>query len=281
MKDLKVGLQLYTIRQAMTDDMDAALREVKAMGYDYVEMAGGRYDHTAEENLELIEKNGLKCISVHQSPSFYQADLVDAVSYVKGLCAPYAVIPMAAGRDEAFRLHWDETISLYTGIAEALQKEGVRLLYHNHDFEYGKLDGDDEYILHRLMSTIPASLLQPELDTCWISYGGVDPVKEIEAFSDRISVVHLKDYTCTALEPKPIWKLLEEGKLTEKPAKRSDVGFRYDPVGYGVQDWHAIMDAIYASAAEYVVVEQDSSKERDPLEAAAMSRRYLKDTFGI
>ena len=76
-----------------------------------------------------------------------------------------------------------------------------------------------------------------------------------------------------------MWQLMEEG--IEKPEKRSLCGFRYEPVGCGVENWQGILKATSDSAARYVVVEQDESKERDPLEAAALSRRYLREEFGI
>ena len=72
MKQLKVGLQLYSVRQALTEDMDNALAQVKAMGYDYVEFSGGRYGRTAAETRALLDRHGLTCVSVHQSPSFFE-----------------------------------------------------------------------------------------------------------------------------------------------------------------------------------------------------------------
>lgn len=282
MEQLKVGLQLYSIRNAMAEDVIGALKEVKKMGYDYVEMAGGRYNRSALELKENIESCDLKCVSAHQSPTFFLNDKEDAVNYIKDLGVKYCVIPIAAGREEAFTKNWDTTIPLYEEMGKAFGEIGVKLLYHNHDFEFLKLEGDREFILDRLLSTVPETLLQPELDTCWVSYGGVDPAKQIRKYANRLDVVHLKDYNLlTAPEQMPMWELLEKGILSEKPAKKSEVGFRYAPVGSGLNHWDPILDAVKASTAQYVVVEQDDSKDRDPLEAAAMSRRFLKDRFGL
>ena len=76
-----------------------------------------------------------------------------------------------------------------------------------------------------------------------------------------------------------MWQLLAQG--VEKPQKRSEAGFVYLPVGMGVENWQRILPAIEASGAGYVVVEQDESRDRDPLEAAALSRAYLKQNFRI
>lgn len=273
MEQLKVGLQLYSIRKAMTENMDEALKQVKAMGYDYVEFSGGRYGRTAEETRALLDKNGLTCISVHQSPSFFENDPADAVDYVKTLGAKFSVIPVC--RLPAYQENWDGTISLFREMTGAFQEAGIRLLYHNHDHEMTCLPGEETRLLDKVLTHVPG--LTPEFDTCWLSYGGADPVNYIQKYAQQLDIVHLKDYCCNALPPNPMWQLMAQG--VEKPQKRSHVGFQYRPVGSGVENWQAIMDAICDSSARYVVVEQDESPA--PLRDAAVSRQYLRDTFGI
>ena len=275
MDTLEVGLQLDSIRQAMTEDMDSALAQVKAMGYDYVEFSGGRYGRTAAETRALLDKHDLTCVSVHQSPSFFENDPADAVDYVKTLGAKFCVIPVV--RLPAYLENWDSTMALFQKMVAAFREAGITLLYHNHDHEVGCLPGDTVPLLDRIFEAVPG--LEPELDTCWLSYGGADPVSYIEAYSSRLQVLHLKDYRCDDLPPEPVWKLLAGGM--EKPQKRSAVGFRYTPVGSGVENWQAILGAIRDSNASYVVVEQDESKECSPLAAVAQSRQYLKTKFGI
>lgn len=275
MKQLKVGLQLYSIRQAMTEDMDSALAQVKAMGYDYVEFSGGRYGRTAAETRALLDKHGLTCVSVHQSPSFFENDPFDAVDYVKTLGASFCVIPVV--RLPAYEENWDGTIALFQKMVAAFREAGISLLYHNHDHEVGCLPGDTVPLLDRILAAVPG--LEPEFDTCWLSYGGADPAAYIRKYAPRLDVVHLKDYRCDALPPEPMWQLLAKG--VEKPQKRSQVGFRYVPVGRGVENWQSVLGAVRASHARYVVVEQDESKDCSPLEAARISRQYLGETFGI
>ena len=275
MEQLKVGLQLYSIRQAMTEDMDNALQKVKAIGYDYVEFSGGRYGRTAAETRSLLDKHGLSCISVHQSPSYFENDPVDAVAYVKTLGAKFCVIPVC--RLSAYRESWDTTIGLFRRMTEAFRNAGIQLLYHNHDHEVGTLSGDRVALLDRILDAVPG--LQPEFDTCWLSYGGADPTAYIKKYAPRLDVVHLKDYCCDALDSAPMWQLMAQG--LEKPKTRSQVGFRYVSVGSGVENWQAIIAAIRESTAEYVVVEQDESKACPPLEAAEISRNFLRYNFGI
>ena len=275
MKQLKVGLQLYSVRQALSEDMDSALAQVKAMGYDYVEFSGGRYGRTAAQTRELLDKHGLTCISVHQSPSFFENDPFDAVHYVKTLGANFCVIPVV--RLPAYLEKWDETIALFREMTEAFRKNSIQLLYHNHDHEAACLPGDNVPLLERIFQAVPG--LQPEFDTCWLSYGGIDPAAYIRKYAPRLDVVHLKDYRCNALPAEPMWKLMAAG--AKKPEKRSQVDFQYLPVGIGVENWQSILSALRASNARYVVVEQDESKDCSPLEDARISRQYLGETFGI
>jgi len=277
---MKIGLQIYSVRQAMTENPGKTLKAVKEMGYDWVEMAGGSYGLADKELLSLLKENGLRCASVHQSPVKFVADPEASISYVKNLEAQIAVIPMAPKRLESFvpQEAWEESISVFSAMAKAYHREGLSLLYHNHDFEVCQKEGND-YLLDRIFSAVPH--LAPEFDTCWLSYGGLDPVKQILKYRGKITVVHLKDYRCASLPSKPIWQLLETGELEAKPEKRSLCGFSYQPVGCGVENWDDVVSASSEAGAEFLVVEQDESKERDPLEAVAISRRFIKERFGL
>ena len=86
----------------------------------------------------------------------------------KYVAVPYLTEECRPGTDG-----FTATVEGIRKIAEAAKKLGIQLLYHNHDFEFVKLDG--EYALDVLYSTIPADLLQTEIDTCWVKVAGVDP----------------------------------------------------------------------------------------------------------
>jgi len=271
---MKIGLQLYSVRDALKSDLQGTLRAVKEMGYDCVELAGGRYGLTGREMNEALKETGLVCISVHSSPSLFQEDRQDVLSYLKELGAPYSVIPMAPGRLEAFSVHWEETVSLFGEMGRFFSEAGVQLLYHNHDFEFETIG--DGPVIDRLLEELKDALL-PEPDLCWISYGGTKPSEFLRRYAGRVPVVHLKDYNLSNLPSKPIHRLLAEGY--PKPEKKSAAGFSYAPVGSGVEDWEDAISACRDAGSEYLVVEQDSSP--DPLGDAAKSRAYLKEHFGL
>ena len=84
---------------------------------------------------------------------------------------------------------WDATRADMIEMAKECKKNGITFLYHNHDFEFEKLDG--KYKLEVIYDTIPADLLQSELDTCWVNVGGENPADYVRKYAGRCEVVHL------------------------------------------------------------------------------------------
>ena len=275
MKKFKVGLQLYSIRDAMEKDMDDALGKVKAMGYDYVEFAG-YFGKSAEEVKALLDKHGLECVSVHQAPSLFWEEGQPAIDFLKTIGAKYCAIPWYTV--DEYKNNWDETMRKFTELGKTMKENGIQLMYHNHDFEFQKIDG--ETIIDRMYATIPNDLLKPQFDTCWIHYAGYDPSEYLRKYTGKIEVVHLKDFVCEKLGGGPVYGLIDESGAEQKPKSREESGFKFMPVGYGIQDWKSILATAEDAGAEIVIVEQDQSPDRDPLEAAKMSRDYLK-TLGL
>lgn len=275
MKKFKVGIQLYSLRDAMEKDMDAALKTVKEMGYDYVEFAG-YFGKSAEEVKAILDKYGLEAVSVHQAISLFEEEGQKAVDYLKTLGVKYCAIPWY--NVDEFISNWDATMDKFKNVSKLLGDNDIKLMYHNHDFEFNKIDG--EYILDRLYTTLPEGVIMPQLDTCWVHYAGVNTSEYIRKYSGRIDVLHLKDFVCEKLGGGPVYALIDEDGNEMDKGNQEDNGFKQVPVGSGIQDWTSILTAAEDAGVEYVIVEQDESKDRDPLDAAKMSREYLR-THGI
>ena len=275
MKQFKVGLQLYSVRDAMEKDMDATLKAVKEMGYDYVEFAG-YFGKTAEEVKALLDKYELKAISVHQATDLFEKEGKAAVDYLNTIGVEYSAIPWY-DKNELYN-NWDETVKKFAEVSKLLKAGGIQLMYHNHDFEFVKIDG--EYVLDKLYRTLDAETLMPEIDTCWVHYAGVNPAEYVRKYAGRIKVLHLKDFVCKKLGGGPVYALIDEDGNEIKNASKEDNGFKFTPVGSGIQDWNEILTAADEAGVEYVIVEQDDSYEMCSLEAAKMSRDYLK-TLGL
>jgi sugar phosphate isomerase/epimerase len=145
----------------------------------------------------------------------------------------------------------------------------MQLLYHNHDFEFIKLDG--KYALDILYDEVPAEYLQTELDVCWVNVGGEDPAKYLKKYAGRAPVVHIKDFYGERSED--MYELIG----IEKKAPKKPGNFEFRPVGSGLQNIPAILEAADAAGAAWLIVEQDEpSMGLAPLECAKKSIDYLK-----
>ncbi|MBQ9084117.1 MAG: sugar phosphate isomerase/epimerase [Clostridia bacterium] len=277
MKKFNVGIQLYGVRNSMAQDFEGTIKAIAEMGYEYVEFAG-YYGKSSEEIKEILDKYGLKCVSVHQGLEFYYNNPDEAIAFLKGFGVKYSVIPWFKEDQLAGSDNWEATAALFNKYAKLLHENGMTLGYHNHDFEFKKVDG--KYIHDYIFEAVPAEYIEPELDTCWVHYAGIKPEDKIREFSGRVTIVHLKDFVCKALGGGPVYDLIDtNGKGLG--GSREDNGFEFRPLGQGIQNFAEILKACEECGTETVIVEQDQVYGMTELEAARISREYLKNTFGI
>lgn len=155
---------------------------------------------------------------------------------------------------------------------ELANKYGMKLCYHNHDFEFEKVDG--EYKLDLLYKAISPELLSTQLDTCWVNVGGENPADYIRKYAGRLEIVHLKDFAGT--KGGNMYALIGNDDKKETAAG----SFEYRPLGSGLQNFPKILDAAKKSGAEWVVIEQDDpSMGKTRMECAETSIKYLKSIF--
>lgn len=277
MENLKVGLQLYSVRDEMAQDMDVTLAKVKEIGYDYVEFAGF-FSKTAKDIKSLLNKHQLIAVSAHQAPEVFEKVPDCYIDYFKTLGIKFCAIPWMGIEKHAGQGQFDETVEYITKIGKLLKKNSIDLLYHNHEFEFGVFEG--KFLLDWLYESISKEYLKTQLDTCWINYGGQDPAAYITKYADRAPIVHLKDFVCKGKSCEPVYSLVDEKGGDIKQKTREDNEFDFRPLGQGIQDFKSIIDACKRANTEYVIVEQDRSTTCTPMEAAKQSREYLK-TLGL
>lgn len=246
---LPVALQIYSIREDAEEDFAKAMKTVKKMGYDGVELAG-LYGHTPEEIRDCLGDINLIPISAHIPYAEFEQDLKGTVNAYKTIGCKYLVVPYLVEEERYGTDRFWQIMSFIPQIADECLKEGMTLLYHNHDFEFEKT-ADGTYVLDYIYQQIPADQLQVELDTCWVKVAGVDPVEYLKQYEGRCPVVHLKDYTGTL----PV---------------------EFAAVGYGVQNIPSILEESLKAETKWVVVEQDSHTTNTALEDARLSREYLR-----
>ena len=277
MKKFNVGLQLFGVRKSMANDFEGTLKAVADMGYEYVEFAG-YYGRTGEEIKSILDKYGLKCVSVHQGIEFFDEKAEERIAFLKSFGVKYNVIPWYDREYLAGTPEWENTVEKFNKLAALLEKHGMVLAYHNHEFEFEMLNGK---CLHNyLFDEVTDGAFVPEFDTCWVRYAGFDPAEKIREFSGRVQIVHLKDFVAEKLGAGPAYELIDTNGETKIPSRQAP-GFFLRPLGQGMQDFAKIIEACEESGTETLIVEQDKTYDMPELEAARISREYLRNTFGI
>ena len=268
-----IALQVYTVRDEAAADFAGTMQKIKAMGYDGVELAG-LYDLQPEFIRQVLVVTGLTPVSAHVPYALLAADLTGTLTQYKTIGCTYIAIPYLEEERRPGSPGFADVMAFIPQIGKACADMGMTLLYHNHDFEFVKMP-DGSYGLDYLYNEISADLLQTEIDTCWVNVAGEDPVGYVEKYAGRCPVVHLKDFYMDRdkAENEQFYELIGQD---EKKKANKESNFEFRPVGYGLQDMPAIIKASQQSGAKWLVVEQDLSVDRPPLEAAKMSIDYLR-----
>lgn len=268
-----IGYQVYSAREDAAKDLLSVLKTLKEQGYDGVEFAGF-YGHTAEEVKKMLEEVGLVAISSHVPYDSIVADMYGTISYHKTIGCSYIAVPFLDEEHRPGGPKFAQAIRNIYKFGNLCKQAGITLLYHNHDFEFCTISG--QYGLDFLYDAVPPCTLETEIDCCWVKYAGVNPAEYLKKYAGRAHVVHLKDYVGKKGGKQPYALIRADGRDDGSNANSDDIAFEFRPVGYGCQNVPEIMEAALAGGAEIFIVEQDLSVGRTPLEAAKMSRDYLK-----
>ncbi|MGI6577833.1 MAG: sugar phosphate isomerase/epimerase family protein [Eubacteriales bacterium] len=151
--------------------------------------------------------------------------------------------------------------------AEKLAQHGIRLYYHNHNWEFAKFNGKHGLDLIRENT----SKLGFELDVHWAWRGGVDPAKLIKEYAGRVDLIHLKDYRIGAPDP----EILKESDIRKIFGALMD-SVQFAEIGEGTLDFAAIIEAGLESGAEYFFIEQDDTYGRDVMESLKISAQNIR-----
>ncbi len=251
MKKFPIALQLYSVRDRMAQDFEGTLAMVSAFGYDGVEFAG-LYGKSAAEVKALCEKYGLTPISAHVPFVEMMKDPVGMMRLYGEIGCRYVVIPYLTEEYRPGNARFDEVIQGAKLLGAAAKEQGMTLLYHNHDFEFKKIDG--KYALDVLYESVPADLLQTELDLCWVRVGGEEPANYLRKYTGRAPVVHFKDFS-----GKIGGKMYALIGIEDDTDASSDFSFR--PLGMGCQNIPELLSAAEDAGADWIVVEQDDPSD--------------------
>ncbi len=243
----QIGLQLYTVRDHLEQDFEGTLRKVAELGYKGVEFAGF-YGRSVEQVQAILQETGLTAIGAHTAYTRLKEEMDEELAFNKAIGSRYIIVPFL---EEADRNRWSEIIEDLKKFGERCKKEDLVLCYHNHDFEL-TLQHDGKPALDAIYEQVPASLLQVELDSCWVSFAGYNPLEYIATYQGRLPLVHWKDLT-----------------------KKSDGSPDTVELGRGEIAITEIGDAAIAAGVEWLIVEQDHCAG-DSLESIKTSMEWVR-----
>jgi len=233
---IPVGLELYSVRDALKQDPQGTIRTVAQMGYQAVEFYSPYFEWTdakAKDMRKLLDDLGIRCYSTHNNAEYLAAKNIDRARDLNLILGcKYLVL---AWTDPKTGLDgWKAVADTLNSATEKLEPSGLKAGYHNHQAEWATVDGQRPMdILAK--NTKPTVMLQLDVGTC--IEGGADPVTWIQANPGRIRSIHCKDWS-----PDP------------------DKGYKV-LFGEGRADWKGIFRAAESvGGVEYYLVEQEGSR---------------------
>ena len=244
MPRVPIGIQLYTLRSLMAADFDGTLARVAEVGYREVEFAG-YFGRTPARVRSALARHGLAAPSTHVALPADDAAWARTLDEARAIGHDWVVVawldaPMRRTPDD-----WARIAGRFDSLAGRAREAGLRFAYHNHDFEFARVN--DSSLFDVLLAKTDPALVDLEMDIYWVTKAGADPLALIRRHPGRFPLLHLKDAT-----PAPERRMVD--------------------VGAGTIDFAALLAADRATL-KHAFVEHD--EPADPLASARASYAYL------
>lgn len=248
-KHVPVGLELYSVRDELRQDLMGTVRAVAEMGYEGVEFYAPYFEWTpayAREVRKLLDDLEIRSYSTHNSAGYFTAESLPHAIELNQIIGSEFVIMAHPGRVEDLD-GWKAVADTLNGAAEILRPLGLRAGFHNHPIEWRPIDGTRPI---DVIASNTAKDVALQLDTATCLAAGADPVAFIRQNPGRVASYHLKDWS-----PDP------------------EKGYRV-LLGEGIGPWKEIVEAAETvGGVEYYLIEQEGSRF-SPMETA---RRCLEN----
>jgi len=246
----KLGLQLYTIRNTMTDadSIRESFRRIKALGYDIGQTAGCTIPYA--EFGKIAAEEGIEICGTHDNFSVMLNDTELAMENHRALgTTNMGIGGFGAGSVEEV----EKFIEQANAIADRIAPHGFKFTYHNHSHEFRRL-ANGRTAMDMLVEGLDPEKTSFVLDTYWVQHGGGDVRHWIEKLAGRIDILHLKEMG------------------------RNENGPFITEIGNGNIWWEGVLETAEKTGVKYYVVEQDIWPG-DPFDSVKQSSEYLHKHF--
>jgi sugar phosphate isomerase/epimerase len=186
----RVGLQLYTVRDALARDFEGTIASVAGIGYREVEFAG-YYGRKPEAIAALLDRHGLSAPAAHVPLDALRNQWRATVEAAHVIEHDYIVLPWLEEKDRRTIADYERLADFMNQLGRSAREADLRLAYHNHDFEFAPLAGRIPFDV--LLERTDPEVVSFEMDLYWITKAGHDPLTYFDRFPGRFRLVHVKD----------------------------------------------------------------------------------------
>jgi len=258
----KMGLQLFTIRDALRRDVAGTLKSIAAMGYQEVETYGfdpdgiGYYRLPAKEFAQLLRDNGITSPSGHYDLNKFVTTSVDDLDRYVDRCVEGAhalgqsyitwpVLDAASRTIETFKV----VAERLNGIGERVAKAGLQVAYHNHGYEFVEQEGQLPYDI--ILKGTDPKLVKLQVDLYWLAHDSKQPAHYwFQRAPGRFVMWHVKDMHRVSRD--------------------------YTELGNGTIDYTKIWPDIALAGMKHFFVEQGGNFAHDSMRSVADCAEYVK-----
>lgn len=255
-----IGIQLYTLRDAISKDAPGTLKQVAAAGYKQVELYGfpkaDAMIAAAKDAGLAIHSSHFEWDSVVNPKDEAMSDFARILDKARETGLSHLVIPFLQDKNRATLDDYRKVAANANKAASMAKKAGIQLAYHNHNFEFAPKDGGKSGYDVFIEEFSPD--MKFEIDVFWVKVAGIEPVKLIEKLKGRVSQLHLKDL---------------KGGLALPNFGTPLPNDAFQALGEGVIPMEPIIVAAKAAGVEHCHVEQDQSP--DPIASVTRSVKHL------
>ena len=258
-----IGLQLYSVKDVLDQDLKGTLQKLADMGYTEVEsypgVGGHYYGIEPKEFSKMLNDLGMTLVSSHfgsgsresKAANWHEATMLsDFETLVSKAAETGQTYLTCSWMDQSLRQTPDDlkkTAELFNKTGEICKKAGLKFAYHNHAFEFEKVG---EHVLYDyLLENTDPELVLMELDMYWVAAAKKDPIAYFEKYPDRFPLGHVKD-------------------MSKADNTKNDV------IGKGTMDYAKILRAAKDAGMKHFFVEQESFTQPS-MEAMAENYEYL------